>query len=180
MTVSHYGTRAIISSFVLDYSLVLHLLRVPFLVFWLSPSSLWVVPVVLRDGLGFLYVLPLITHSADRGRRSWKGLLRSRSVSWHLQVCRSSFYVVSTHACSSYDGFPLDRKVFDFGREGVCHCKEKYAMHMFSLQVHVSCSDVEYDNSSVGEEEHFEMRHLIEATTDWQVRHFISLSHASQ
>ncbi|KAJ7141373.1 MFS general substrate transporter [Mycena epipterygia] len=26
-----------------------------------------------------------------------------------------------------------------------------------------------YDNSSVGEEEHFEMRHLIEALTDWQV-----------
>ena len=27
----------------------------------------------------------------------------------------------------------------------------------------------EYDNSSVGEEEHFEMRHLIAAITDWQV-----------
>ncbi|KAJ7497702.1 MFS general substrate transporter [Mycena latifolia] len=26
-----------------------------------------------------------------------------------------------------------------------------------------------YDNSSVGEEEHFEMRHLVEALTDWQV-----------
>jgi len=28
---------------------------------------------------------------------------------------------------------------------------------------------VEYDNSSVGEEEHFERRHLISAITDWQV-----------
>ncbi|TCD71732.1 hypothetical protein EIP91_005498 [Steccherinum ochraceum] len=27
----------------------------------------------------------------------------------------------------------------------------------------------EYDNSSVGEEEHFEMRHLIAALTDWQI-----------
>lgn len=27
----------------------------------------------------------------------------------------------------------------------------------------------EYDNSSVGEEEHFEVRHLIDAFTDWQV-----------
>ena len=27
----------------------------------------------------------------------------------------------------------------------------------------------EYDNSSVGEEEHFEMRHLISAVTDWQI-----------
>ena len=26
----------------------------------------------------------------------------------------------------------------------------------------------EYDNSSVGEEEHFEMRHLVAAITDWQ------------
>ena len=28
---------------------------------------------------------------------------------------------------------------------------------------------LEYDNSSVGEEEHFEMRHLISALTDWQI-----------
>lgn len=27
----------------------------------------------------------------------------------------------------------------------------------------------EYDNSSVGEEEHFEMRHFMAALTDWQV-----------
>jgi hypothetical protein len=28
---------------------------------------------------------------------------------------------------------------------------------------------IEFDNSSVGEEEHFEFRHIIEALTDWQV-----------
>ena len=28
---------------------------------------------------------------------------------------------------------------------------------------------VEYDNSSVGEEEHFEWRHVREALSDWQV-----------
>lgn len=28
---------------------------------------------------------------------------------------------------------------------------------------------VEYDNSSVGEEEHFEMAHLVQAITDWQL-----------
>ena len=28
---------------------------------------------------------------------------------------------------------------------------------------------VEYDNSSVGEEEHFEWRHLRQALSDWQV-----------
>lgn len=27
----------------------------------------------------------------------------------------------------------------------------------------------EYDNSSVGEEEHFEMRHIKQAFLDWQV-----------
>lgn len=28
---------------------------------------------------------------------------------------------------------------------------------------------LEYDNSSVGEEEHFEIRHIWETITDWQV-----------
>ena len=28
---------------------------------------------------------------------------------------------------------------------------------------------IEYDNSSVGEEEHFEMRHIWETLLDWQV-----------
>ncbi len=28
---------------------------------------------------------------------------------------------------------------------------------------------IEYDNSSVGEEEHFSVRHIVAALTDWQV-----------
>lgn len=33
----------------------------------------------------------------------------------------------------------------------------------------MSLIETEFDNSSVGEEEHFEMRHLWAALTDWQV-----------
>jgi hypothetical protein len=35
---------------------------------------------------------------------------------------------------------------------------------------------IEYDNSSVGEEEHFEMRHLVQALLDWQVAMFCATS----
>jgi hypothetical protein len=33
----------------------------------------------------------------------------------------------------------------------------------------IDFQSIEYDNSSVGEEEHFEVRHLVQALVDWQV-----------
>jgi hypothetical protein len=33
----------------------------------------------------------------------------------------------------------------------------------------IDLQSIEYDNSSVGEEEHFEVRHLVQALVDWQV-----------
>ena len=55
---------------------------------------------------------------------------------------------------------------------------------LFGLRVSMSIADQirptnflfsEYDNSSVGEEEHFEMRHLKMAISDWQVNNVSSL-----
>ena len=51
----------------------------------------------------------------------------------------------------------------------VCDLEEECAPIPTILFWTYSDNVPEYDNSSVGEEEHFEMRHLIAAITDWQV-----------
>ncbi|EIN14726.1 MFS general substrate transporter [Punctularia strigosozonata HHB-11173 SS5] len=51
-------------------------------------------------------------------------------------------------------------------RAYVIHKKSACQWSMFSAPIDLA---TEYDNSSVGEEEHFEPRHLIAAFTDWQV-----------
>jgi hypothetical protein len=44
--------------------------------------------------------------------------------------------------------------------------KSLYPILLLSLMSNIG---IEYDNSSVGEEEHFEFRHIVSAFTDWQV-----------
>ena len=44
-----------------------------------------------------------------------------------------------------------------------------YTPLLLTLENDTHLGNVEYDNSSVGEEEHFEMRHFVAAVLDWQV-----------
>jgi len=47
--------------------------------------------------------------------------------------------------------------------------RKSEVLNFFHNLLYLIIAHSEYDNSSVGEEEQFEMRHLIAAITDWQV-----------
>lgn len=46
---------------------------------------------------------------------------------------------------------------------------EKKCVSSSNVFLHDHLNATEYDNSSVGEEEHFQIRHIKDAFTDWQV-----------
>ena len=79
---------------------------------------------------------------------------------------------------NSNGGLPFDGQVLDSRREELCDVDQKYE-NEFSPPDHSTLADLlakEYDTTSVGEEEHFQARHIIMAITDWQLWLFVLLS----
>ena len=64
---------------------------------------------------------------------------------------------------------PKDSEVSHTGGEGLRYLEEECVLALHSGHTHELGFVAEYDNSSVGEEEHFSVRHIVAALTDWQV-----------
>jgi len=64
---------------------------------------------------------------------------------------------------------PLDRQVLDSRGEELRDMDQKYETLAPHITRQLDRSVPECDTTSVGEEEHFEFRHIIMAVTDWQV-----------
>lgn len=74
------------------------------------------------------------------------------------------------HHCFLRHGrLPKYGKVSHAGGEGLRYLEEECVLALHSGRAHELIFVTEYDNSSVGEEEHFSTRHIVAALTDWQV-----------
>lgn len=81
---------------------------------------------------------------------------------------QSAFLHLITSA-NSDGGLPLDCQVLDSRGEELRDVDQKYEC-LTPPPEHLTVNLVpEYDLTSVGEEEHFQTRHIIMAITDWQV-----------
>ncbi len=74
------------------------------------------------------------------------------------------------HHCFLRHGrLPKYGDVSHAGGEGLRYLEEECVLTLHSGHAHQLGFITEYDNSSVGEEEHFSVRHILAALTDWQV-----------
>jgi hypothetical protein len=85
-----------------------------------------------------------------------------------VQSCRASPPCL-TASTNSDGGLPRDRHVLDSGGEELRDVDEKYGIILPPRRPMAHHSVPEYETSSVGEEEHFEARHIVMAVTDWQL-----------
>jgi hypothetical protein len=76
--------------------------------------------------------------------------------------------------CYSNGRLPGYSYVSDTRRACLCHLEEELVHSAPSNNIISSNVPPEYDNSSVGEEEHFEKRHFYAVLRDWQVGWYIS------
>lgn len=105
--------------------------------------------------------------------RFWKEYWRFVRVSWHFLAsqCRLlSWTDWLITFFSSHGWFSNNCDVPNTRGTCICNLEEKWGISAISMiWCLISGYPQEYDNSSVGEEEHFEMRHLWSALGDWQV-----------
>ena len=81
----------------------------------------------------------------------------------------SHAYIIHSNAPLVLVDFPDTAKFLTLEeRAFVVHKKSKYKLKSTRANVLIARFS-EYDNSSVGEEEHFKARHVTQAMTDWQV-----------